>query len=194
MASCPEPYPPSEVTVQRRDAAAIVTVSGELDLCTVPELSRIVAEEGDARLLILDLNAVTFIDSTGMRVLIEADRACANSGARLVVLTGDGPVRRVLDLCKLADRLTLVTDHPAPATLPEARTKRRSHDDPASAQRPRGLTRNDHPNPQATLTELYAPPLPPRGTESRTRRHVCAARPGRCALSARPRIPSAPTS
>jgi anti-sigma B factor antagonist len=122
MASCHETYPPFEVTVQRHDAAATLMVSGELDLATAPQLSSIVAKHGDARLLVLDLNAVTFIDSTGVRVLIEADRACANSGARLVVLTGDGPVRRVLDLCNLAERLTLVTDHPAPATLPEART------------------------------------------------------------------------
>ena len=67
---------------------------------------------GDARLLVLDLNWVTFIDSTGVRLLIEADRACASSGSRLVVLAGDGPVRGVLDLCELDGRLALVTDHP----------------------------------------------------------------------------------
>ena len=115
MASLQEPYPPFDVTAQRDDGVATVVVSGELDLATVPRLSATVAEHGDARLLVLDLKAVTFIDSTGVRVLIEADRACAGSRSRLVVLAGDGPVRRVLDLCALDGRLAVVTDHPSPA-------------------------------------------------------------------------------
>jgi anti-sigma B factor antagonist len=90
---------------------------GELTVATVSLLSATVAEHGDAGLLVLDLTAVTFIDSTGVRLLIEADRACAGSraGSRLVVLAGDGPVRRVLDLCELDGRLAVVTDHRSPA-------------------------------------------------------------------------------
>ena len=118
MSSCYETYPPFEVTVQRNDEVATITVSGELDLATVQLLSAAATEHDDAGLLVLDLTAVTFIDSTGVRVLIEADRACANSGSRLMVLAGDGPVRRVLELCKLDGRLTLVTDHPSPAVSP----------------------------------------------------------------------------
>jgi anti-sigma B factor antagonist len=110
-----ETYPPFAVAVQRDEAVATVVVSGELDLATVPRLSATVAEHGDARLLVLDLHAVTFIDSTGVRLLIEADRACAAAGSRLVVLADDGPVRRVLDLCELDGRLAVVTGHPAPA-------------------------------------------------------------------------------
>jgi anti-sigma B factor antagonist len=110
-----ETYPPFAVAVQRHDGVATIEVSGELDLATVPRLSATVGEHADARLLVLDLNRVTFIDSTGVRVLIEADRACAGSGSRLVVLAGGGPVRRVLDLCELDGRLALATDHPSPA-------------------------------------------------------------------------------
>ena len=133
MAVCHETYPPFEVTVQRDDAAATLMVSGELDLSTVPQLSTIVAEHGDARLLVLDLNELTFIDSTGVRVLIEADRACARSGSRLVVLASDGPVRRLLELCKLDGRLALVTEHPSPAAQPVALTDARA----ITAPRPR---------------------------------------------------------
>ena len=110
-----ETYPPFAVAVQRDEAVATIVVSGELDLATVPQLSAIVGEHCDARLLVLDLNAVTFIDSTGVRLLIEADRACAGSGSRLVVLAGNGPVRRVLDLCELDGRLALAAHHPSPA-------------------------------------------------------------------------------
>jgi anti-sigma B factor antagonist len=126
MAFCHETYPPFAVTVQRDDAVATVVVSGELDLATVPQLSTILAEHGDAGLLVLDLNAVTFIDSTGVRVLIEADGACAGSGSRLVVLAGDGPVRRLLDLCRLDGRLARVTEHPSRAAEPVALTDERA--------------------------------------------------------------------
>ena len=89
-------------------------VSGELDLATAPSLSAAVTAHGDARLLVLDLTAVTFLDSTGVRVLIEADRACTGSGSRLVVLVGDGPVRECCS-CAIDGRLAVVTDHPSPA-------------------------------------------------------------------------------
>jgi anti-sigma B factor antagonist len=121
-----ESYRPFDVTVQRDDAVATVVVSGELDLATVPQLSATVAEHGDVSLVVLDLTAVTFIDSTGVRVLIEADRACARSGSRLAVLAGDGPARRLLGLCKLDGRLALVTDHPAPAAEPVRLTHARA--------------------------------------------------------------------
>jgi len=120
MAFCHESCRPFEVTVQRDHELATIMVSGELDLATVPQLSAAVAEHHGAGLLVLDLTAVTFIDSTGVRVLIQADRSCARSGSRLVVLAGDGPVRRLLDLCKLDGRLALVTEHPSPAAQPDA--------------------------------------------------------------------------
>jgi anti-sigma B factor antagonist len=120
MAFCHESYRPLEVTVQRDDQLATIIVSGELDLATVPQLSAAVAEHSDAGLLVLDLTAVTFIDSTGLRVLIQADRACARSGSRLAVLAGDGPVRRLLGLCKLDGRLALVREHPSPPAQPDA--------------------------------------------------------------------------
>lgn len=122
MASCPETYPPFEVTVQRDDEFATIMVSGELDLATVPQLSAAIAEQHDAGLLVLDLTAVTFMDSTGVRVVIQADRSCTRAGSRLVVLAGDGPVRRVLGLCKLDGRLVLATEHPSAAAQPVAGT------------------------------------------------------------------------
>jgi anti-anti-sigma factor len=77
-------------------------------------------------LLVLHLTPVTFIDSTGVRVLIEADRACARSGSRLAVPAGDAPARRLLGLCNLDGRLALVTDHPATAAQPVPLTDARA--------------------------------------------------------------------
>jgi anti-sigma B factor antagonist len=101
MSSSPEAFPSFDLTVERYDTVATVVISGELDLATAPRLSDTVAEHGDAKLLVLDLSAATFIDSTGVRTLIEADRGSVVSGSRLVVLAGHGAVRRVLELCDL---------------------------------------------------------------------------------------------
>jgi anti-anti-sigma factor len=113
MSSIHETFPSFDLTVERGDTVTAVAASGELDLATAPELSTAVAAHHDARPLVLDLTAVTFIDSSGVRALIEADRSRAGSSSRLVVLAGEGPVRRMLELCGLDGRLGLVNDHPA---------------------------------------------------------------------------------
>jgi anti-sigma B factor antagonist len=115
MASIHETFPSFDLTVERGNTVTTVAASGELDLAAAPELAAAVARHHDARLLVLDVTAVTFIDSSGVRALIEADRSRAGAGSRLAVLAGEGPVRRMLELCGLEGRLALVTDHPARA-------------------------------------------------------------------------------
>jgi anti-sigma B factor antagonist len=115
MSSHHQALPSFELTVERYDSVATVVVSGELDLATVPRLYAAVAEHRDAKLLVLDMTATTFIDSTGVRALVKADRRGLHSGSRLVVVVGEGPVRRVLELCELDGHLTIVSDHPSPA-------------------------------------------------------------------------------
>ena len=115
MSSFPEASPSFELSVERYDSVGTVVVSGELDLATAPRLSAAVAKHGDAQPLVLDMTATTFIDSTGVRTLLQADRRSVGSGSRLVVVAGEGAVRRVLDLCGLEGRLTLVSEHPSPA-------------------------------------------------------------------------------
>ena len=50
---------------------------GEIDMATAPELDAALvrAEESDAAQIILDLSAITFIDSCGLRVLLVAEHA-----------------------------------------------------------------------------------------------------------------------
>ncbi len=113
MASFQEAFPQFDVTVGRHDAVATVVVTGELDLATAPRLSAALGEHFDAEMLVVDLTDTRFIDSTGVRMLIEADRRAVDSGARVVVIVGDGPVRRVLELCELDGRLAIVSEHPS---------------------------------------------------------------------------------
>jgi anti-sigma B factor antagonist len=81
------------------DGTARLVVDGELDLAGVPALSEaLTALRREVRSTILDLRQVTFMDSSGLRVLIEAGRQ-RQAGWRVSLLLPDGgPVRRVIEL------------------------------------------------------------------------------------------------
>jgi anti-sigma B factor antagonist len=104
-----DPHAPFDLTVGRLDSVATVAVVGELDIATAPRLSAALDVHGDAKVLVVDLTAATFIDSTGVRALIEADRRSAGSGSRFVVQVDGGPVLRVLELCELDGRMAIVS-------------------------------------------------------------------------------------
>ena len=85
----------------------IIRLEGELDLATAGELERelLRVESTDALSIVLDLSMLEFIDSTGVRILIQADaRSRANSN-RLALLRGPRAVQRVFELTGILDRL-----------------------------------------------------------------------------------------
>jgi anti-sigma B factor antagonist len=92
----------------------IVRVSGELDISTVAQLCRAVhvaaTEAAKPPRLIVDLLALTFCDSTGLRALIGAVKEVDVLGGRAVLaVTRDGMLDRLLDLSGLSEFLR-VTD------------------------------------------------------------------------------------
>lgn len=98
------------LAVRRDGQAAVITVSGELDLASSPalqeELDRIAAS--DAQLLIIDLREVDFMDSTGLSVLVRAHQRSEELGRRLAMVKGPPQVERLLSLTGVAGRLTLI--------------------------------------------------------------------------------------
>src|SRR5579862_9327407 len=72
------------VTVSRPEAtAALVDVNGEIDVATTPELRSTLhqlAEDTDIRTLVVDLDGVDFIDSSGLGVLIGCARRLRSRG------------------------------------------------------------------------------------------------------------------
>ncbi len=62
-----------EITEQKKGETRVLSVIGELDLGTVPTLARRVAAKLDEKppILKLDLSDLTFMDSSGLRLLIE---------------------------------------------------------------------------------------------------------------------------
>ena len=85
----------------------VVVAHGELDLATVPQLERTVQElrSRGARAVVLDLRELGFMDSTGVRLLLQLDAESRADGFSFAIVDRDGPVRRVLTLTGVANRL-----------------------------------------------------------------------------------------
>ena len=88
------------VEVARDDHRLAILPKGELDMSTAGKLEDAVraAEATDARRIVIDLTGVTFMDSSGLKALLEASaRARANSN-RLRLIRGPRRVQRVFEL------------------------------------------------------------------------------------------------
>lgn len=77
-----------------------ICVTGELDLATAKELQLELerVETTDAESIILDLSGLTFMDSTGVRLLIAAHHRSRSDSNRLALLRGGPAIQRVLQL------------------------------------------------------------------------------------------------
>jgi anti-anti-sigma factor len=98
-----------------------VTVSGELDIATVPKLDRALRRaHSRAKLVILDLRELEFTDSSGAHLILTADRRIRRAGGRLVVVRGGAEVEWLFALIGLDRELELVDQPPAPAGSADA--------------------------------------------------------------------------
>jgi anti-anti-sigma factor len=100
---------------ERRDGEAVVlAMAGELDLGTVGDVERRLAELRDAQQpTVLDLDALTFMDSTGIRLLLSAREDAQRTGWSFHVTRGSEPVQRLLTLAQVAERLPYADFTPA---------------------------------------------------------------------------------
>ena len=96
---------PFDVDVQHRDDAAIVRPYGELDIATVETLRVACDAINGARSLVLDLRGLSFIDSSGLRLLVEIHRHAQSNGLQLSLIAPSDPADRAIRLSGLDQAL-----------------------------------------------------------------------------------------
>ena len=102
-----DPNPRLSITADQTDVACLVLV-GEIDAHTAPELAgHLDPLPGDGGDVTLDMAAVEFIDSSGLRLIVEAHQRAANADRRLVVGRPSAPVVRLLEISGLSDHLAV---------------------------------------------------------------------------------------
>jgi len=96
-----------DVRNERQGDIHAIVLTGELDLAGVADVTRELrlAETSDARRIVLDLTGLTFIDSSGVRMVVEAHARSRANGDRLALTLAPGPVQRVFDMTDLSGRL-----------------------------------------------------------------------------------------
>jgi anti-sigma B factor antagonist len=84
--------------VEQQLDMVLIRLHGEFDLTCEEPFSEELAGALDANTttLVLDLRALTFIDSCGLRMLVTLDRATSEDGLDFTVLCGEGHVSQVL--------------------------------------------------------------------------------------------------
>jgi anti-sigma B factor antagonist len=99
----------AEATTTMLGDVAIVAISGELDLAlcvkVAPELNA--ALHSPARAIVIDLEAVSLVDSSGIALLLNAFRRLDQVGRRLAIACPMGPQRRAFEVTALDRRLPM---------------------------------------------------------------------------------------
>lgn len=89
-----------------------MSLRGELDLSSVDRVEKELAEVEAAapETIVLDLSELSFLDSTGLRLIVTADQRARRAGRRLAIVRGPETVQRVFTITRLEERLDMVDE------------------------------------------------------------------------------------
>jgi anti-anti-sigma factor len=106
--------------VEPGEAATVLALSGDLDMAAGPTAEARLREafDGAPGRLVVDCSALTFIDSSGIRLLLQADASARSAGVDLTITRPPAGVWRLLERFDLHTRLPFA-DGPA-AVVPPA--------------------------------------------------------------------------
>jgi anti-anti-sigma factor len=99
---------PFQVVTESDGDVEVLTVHGELDLSTAPELREPLerAIEGD-RSILIDFTNCGFIDSTGVALIVEAWHRLEREQRRLALCCPNSQVRRVLEITGIESSISM---------------------------------------------------------------------------------------
>ncbi len=99
---------PLRIESRRDGDTTVITLGGELDLASAPELERELRDAegtGPAR-VVIDLRELGFMDSTGLQALLRARERASSNTYELMLRRGPHQVQRVFELTKTDDAFT----------------------------------------------------------------------------------------
>jgi anti-anti-sigma factor len=94
------------------DAEMVLEIVGDMDIATA---SRVADQIREVEILappwrlLIDLSAVEFMDSSGLRVLVEARNRFLDGGGELALRSGTGQVQRLFARTGLSDEFTFLS-------------------------------------------------------------------------------------
>ena len=101
-----EPTESFDLHERAEGGRAVVALRGELDLSTVDEVrDRLDTLRAANRPVVLDLDGLTFMDSTGIRLVLESVRHSEREGWPFAVTRGSSAVQRIFAAARIDDRL-----------------------------------------------------------------------------------------
>lgn len=92
---------PFDVSSHREDGALVVVPDGELDIATVDSLRAALEERESGEGLVLDLSGLTFCDTSGIQLVVEAYRSARDERFPLSIVRAVPQVQRVFEIAGL---------------------------------------------------------------------------------------------
>lgn len=92
-----------DIGIESEPGHTLVTVTGELDVFTAPRLRQVLFDTAlcSQPRIVVDLDGVSFMDSTGVGTLVAARRWVGSRDLELVLVCSAGPVMRLLEIVGL---------------------------------------------------------------------------------------------
>jgi len=99
-----------KIGVRRDGGRAIIALEGELDLASAEVLQQTLDGEDlrEEAMIVLDLQGVEFMDSTGLRAVLMALEHCRGRGQEFAVTPGSPQVQRLLSVTGVAGHLPMI--------------------------------------------------------------------------------------
>ena len=94
-----------DIRGERRAGSSVVSVFGEVDVATATRFREFLEAtiENDFESVVVDLTGVTFIDSTGLGVLIGARKRCDAKGRPLRIVVSEPRILKVFEITGLTE-------------------------------------------------------------------------------------------
>ena len=111
-----------DVETSNRDGADVVTLRGEIDVYTAPRLRQALVDLIDAgsRNVVIDMERVDFLDSTGLGVLVEALKRAKGNDAELSIVATQDKILKIFDITGLNKAFTIHQSLDEAAATPAA--------------------------------------------------------------------------